>query len=110
MNLQQLRLKAKEYNFKGYSSMRKADLLLVLTEFENSSAQHEEEGNDIVDDDPASQTEASYSKMDNKTLKLLCKQRGLKHYSKLDKASLVGMLNGEQPVTGDAEIPTPSEA
>lgn len=105
MNLKELRLQAKEQGLKGYSKMKKADLMEALqTNRDLHGPTPSENKNDVREDNvipppltspltPTAKPTGNYSNMTNKALKNIAKERGFKNYSKLNKKGLVELLS-----------------
>ena len=97
--VKQLRKIAKEMGLKGYSRLKKVDLIEFIEEAVELQKRNEVELIEFNDEGVESQNQGKkFSELKNKTnkqLRKIAKERGLKGYSRLKKVDLVKLL--EQP-------------
>ena len=119
----------KERQITNYSKLNKTDLIeLVVNELSDSEAEAEtdddqaedeqtetdddqaEDEQTETDDEQESYTEEELSSLNTKELKKICKDAGLKKYSKLKKAELIQLiLNGPPSQSDEDENSTTDE-
>ena len=110
MTVKDLKAECKTRNLKKFSTKKKAELVTMLQESDESSNEDSEGGSDggsdaegewedveeveVVEDGEVEdgEVEVDYSKMTVKDLKAECKKKGLEKYSKMKKVELVEIL------------------
>lgn len=94
LNLTELKAECKKRNIKNFSKLKKEQLVILLTTGELPVIEENSDNVESTNSEGENTEEKTIDTMNLPELKLECKKRNIKNFSKLKKEDILNLLNG----------------